>query len=176
MEEFKDSNAKKTNWTLILALGIFLLSFILILVAIFLFIRGSDLRNQLQAPLSYILDQRNRLRPLPPGVILDAATAYGIDSVTGEPKKISDHFTQTDPSVFLVIFLNDAKVNTKISYTRFLNGRFLDNKSFTITKDKTKILNFDWSLKGDLQRAKGLYRVRLYTNDIYEKTISYYVD
>lgn len=108
-----------------------------------------------------------------PGIVLNALTAKSIDA-SGKAVTASSTFTSTDKDLFLVVELNNAKAGTKIAYVRLLNGRRLDQKSVTINNDNTKYINFDWGLKDQSSpRPVGQYRVKIYTNGIYERDVNY---
>jgi len=129
-----------------------------------------------QSPLSYIISQTDKFVPRPGSLITKALTAYEVSTTNGQPVRPSKTFKTTDKSIYLVVFLKDVKIRTKISYVRFINNKFLDQKSFFTYKNNSKILSFDWTLKNVSQRSKGTYEVKLYSNNIYETSIFYYVN
>lgn len=109
-----------------------------------------------------------------PGIVVGVVTARGIDPKTGEAVEPTTTFLTTDKSIYAVTTLINAKVGTKIEYVRYLNGKFLDNRSITITKPNTNNTSFVWTLKNlTSTHPIGQYEVRVYTNGIFEKKIFY---
>ena len=111
-----------------------------------------------------------------PGIIISVVTAKGIDPKTGEAIKPTAIFLTTDKSIYAVTTLQNAKVGTRIEYVRYLNNKILDNRSIKITKPDTNNTSFVWSLKkpGAIRLA-GTYKVKIYTNGIFEKETFYTV-
>ena len=122
------------------------------------------------------------LRPKPtlprskaPGVITAAATATALD-LRGGALSPAATFTQTDKTIYLVLTLNNPKLGTKFEYIRYLNGKYLDDGTLQITKPNTTNTSFMWSLKTPGARhLTGSYRVKVYTNGVFEKETSYMV-
>ncbi|MDO8621363.1 MAG: hypothetical protein Q7R31_03765 [Candidatus Levybacteria bacterium] len=111
-----------------------------------------------------------------PGIIISVVTAKGIDLKTGEAIKPTATFLTTDKNIYAVTTLQNAKVGTRIEYVRYLNNKFLDNRSIKITKSNTNNTSFVWTLKNSTSiRPVGQYKVKVYTNGIFEKEISYQV-
>ncbi|MDP1723018.1 MAG: hypothetical protein Q8L37_07525 [Candidatus Gottesmanbacteria bacterium] len=105
-----------------------------------------------------------------PGIIVSIVTAKGIDPKTGEAVNPTTTFLTTEKRIYAVTTLQNAKVGTKIEYVRYLNDKFLDNRSITISKPNTNNTSFVWSLKNSTSaRLVGEYKVKLYTNGIFEK-------
>lgn len=111
-----------------------------------------------------------------PGVISNALTAKAIDPKTGEAVNPTSTFASTDKSIYLVLTLNNPKVGSRYAFTRYLNGKFLDNRSLPVTKLTTNNVSFVWTLKKvGSTHPVGSYKVKVYTNGIFEKEISYTV-
>lgn len=111
-----------------------------------------------------------------PGVIVSVVNAKGVDPKTGEALNPVTTFLSTDKSIYAVTTLKNAKIGTYIEYVRYLNGKFLDNRSVKITKANTNNVSFVWTLKNSTAaHPAGEYRVKVYTNGIFEKEISYTV-
>lgn len=111
-----------------------------------------------------------------PGVIDRLVAAKGIDPKTGEAVGVSTTFSKTDPSLYVVMTLKNPKVGTKFEFVRYLNGKFLDNGSLTMKKATTNNVSFNWDLKkpGAIHLV-GNYRVKVYTNGVFEKEVTYKV-
>ena len=111
-----------------------------------------------------------------PGMIVSVVTAKGIDPKTGEAVNPTSIFSTTDKSIYVVATLQNTKVGTRIEYVRYLNNKFLDNRSITVTKPSTNNTSFVWTLKKiGATHPVGNYRVKVYSNGIFEKETSYAV-
>ncbi len=111
-----------------------------------------------------------------PGIIVSVVTAKSIDPKTGEAVNPTAIFLTRDKSIYAVTTLQNAKIGTRIEYVRYLNNKFLDNRSITITKLNTNNTSFVWTLKNSTAtHPAGEYKVKVYTNGIFEKEISYTV-
>lgn len=110
-----------------------------------------------------------------PGVVLGLLTAASLDT-KGNPVAPSTVFAATDKSIYLSASLASPKVGTKIEYIRYLNGKYLDNGTLKVTKPSVTHVSFLWNLKkAGAKRSVGSYRVKVYTNGIFEKETSYFV-
>ena len=113
-------------------------------------------------------------RSVAPGVITQAVFAKSIDPKTGMPVNPGMVFSKSDPEINLVVSLQNPKIGTKIEYVRYLNDKFMDNKSTTTTKATDTSVVFNWNLKQPgAVHLMGNYKVRLYTNGIFEKEATY---
>jgi len=75
-----------------------------------------------------------------------------------------------------VLTLKNPKVGTKFEYVRYLNGKFLDNGNLTMKKANTNNVSFGWTLKKTgATHLVGTYRVKVYTNGVFEKETTYIV-
>jgi len=159
-------------------IGLLIVTILCLISIIFFFLLKNIIRRFrpfVSSPLSYISSSQT-LNPKPPDIILKAITATSVDPLTGDAVSPSNVFNSTDKTLFIVLQLNNAKYGTKISYTRYLNNKFLDNKTFTLKKNSSTLFNFDWSIKNGTSRPKGKYKVRLYSNGIYERTVSFTIE
>lgn len=120
--------------------------------------------------------QPTKLRSKTPGIIVNVATAKGVDLKTGEAVSPTTVFLATDKSIYVVMTLRNVKVGTRIAYTRYLNNKFIDNRSMAITKSNTNNTNFIWTLKKlGATHPVGNYLVKTYTNGVFEKETTYIV-
>ncbi len=111
-----------------------------------------------------------------PGIVINVVTAKGVDPKTGGAVNPTAIFLSTDKSIYAVIALKNANVGTRIEYVRYLNNKFLDNRSIKITKPNVNNTSFVWTLKNSTAtHPAGQYRVKVYTNGIFEKETSYTV-
>lgn len=120
--------------------------------------------------------QPTKPRSKAPGIIVHVVTSKGIDPKTGEATGATSTFLPADKSIYTVVSLKNARAGTKIEYVRYLNNKFLDNRSITITKPSTNNASFVWTLKKiGATHPRGTYRVKVYTNGIFEKETTYTV-
>ncbi len=111
-----------------------------------------------------------------PGIITQVVMAKGIDQKTGEAVDSSSSFSKKDKNIYVVLTLKDPKVGTRFEYTRYLNGKFLDNGSLEMKKAATNNVSFNWMLKKpDAAHLAGSYVIKVYTNGVFEKETQYKV-
>lgn len=95
--------------------------------------------------------------------IVKAVVSRSIDArgnATGETAVFN---AKTDKIVYVVLTLQNATKNTKLSYARYLNGRYIDSKVAQPSKDS--ITNFYFTFeKGIGDYPKGTYTVKLYVD------------
>lgn len=127
-------------------------------------------------PTTITGNKKPALRSKAPGIVTQITLTKTIDPKTGSAISPANIFSKTDPTIYTVITLNNPPAGTKIEYTRYLNGKFLDNRSTATTKATDKSVIFNWSLKTPgATHLVGSYKVKIYTNGIFEKEISYTV-
>ncbi len=108
------------------------------------------------------------------GVITNVVTASSLDA-QGNAASPSATFATTDKNIYLVLTFS-PKVGTRFEYIRYLNDKLLDNGALKILKPNMTNSSFVWSLsKPGAVHLAGNYRVKIYTNGIFEKEISYVV-
>ena len=111
-----------------------------------------------------------------PGVITNIMTASALDA-QGKTVAPVTAFAKTDKNIYLVLTINKPKIGTKIEYIRYLNGKYLDSGTNKILKSNVTNTSFIWSLiKPGTMHLVGTYKVKVYTNGIFEKEISYTVN
>ena len=84
------------------------------------------------------------LRSKAPGIVTQVAFSRTIDPKTGIALNPATTFSKTDPAIYVVVSLNNPPVGAKIEYVRYLNGKFLDNRSTATTKTTDKSVVFGW--------------------------------
>lgn len=110
-----------------------------------------------------------------PGVITSILTASSLDT-QGKAVAPATTFAKTDKNIYLVLTVNKPKIDTKIEYIRYLNGKYLDNGVNKILKPNVTNTSFIWSLKKPgAMYLVGTYKVKVYTNGIFEKETFYTV-
>ncbi len=108
-----------------------------------------------------------------PGVITNVTTASSLDA-QGKAVTLATTFAKTDKNIYLVMTLNKPKNGTKIEYIRYLNGKYLDSGTNKILKPNVTNTSFVWSLKKPgAMHLVGTYKVKVYTNGVFEKETSY---
>lgn len=114
-------------------------------------------------------------RSKPLGVVTKLTLASSLDT-QGYTASPSTTFATTDKTIYLITTLTKPIIGTKIEYTRYLNGKFLDGRALKIVKPNVTNASFVWSLKKPgAKHLPGNYRVKVYTNGVFEKEISYTV-
>ncbi len=81
-------------------------------------------------------------------------------NATGETTTFN---TKTDKIVYVVLTLQNVTTKTKLSYTRYLNGKYIDSKVAQPSKDGMTTLYFTFE-KGIGDYPKGTYTVKLYVD------------
>ncbi len=110
-----------------------------------------------------------------PGVITNVLTASSLDA-QGNALTPATTFAKTDKTIYLVLTVNNPKVGTKVEYIRYLNGKLLDSGTTKLVKSNVTNTSFVWSLKKlGATHLVGNYKVKVYTNGIFEKEVSYTV-
>ncbi len=145
-----------------------------VIVIIILVIGG--LYFLLRSNLSFLSKQltTQQLRSKPLGVITNVVTASSLD-VQGNAISPTATFAPTDKAIYLALTVNSPKVGTKFEYIRYLNNKYLDNSTTKISKPNVTNTSFVWNLKPGAIHLAGVYRVKIYTNGVFEKETFYTV-
>lgn len=172
LSDLQQSSQKpsKTLWYL-LAAGAVL---ILLGAVIFLSQRGTSTQPTPRQQTLPSLPAKPRSKA--PGIVTSVVTAKSVDPTTGIALTPSPTFLTTDKTIYLIVSVTTPKIGTKIEYSRYLNGKFLDNKSIAILKPNLTNVGFNWTLKkAGATHLAGEYRVKVYTNGVFEKETTYRV-
>ncbi len=113
-------------------------------------------------------------RSVAPGVITQVATAKSFNS-NGSPVNPTSKFTTKNNQMYLIASLKGAKPGQKIEYVRYLNGKYVDHRSVTLSKNILGYVYFGWSTKPGKSFPIGIYRTRVYTDGVLEKRVNYMV-
>ncbi len=108
-----------------------------------------------------------------PGVIKTEVFASSLNA-TGAPVSPTNKFTATTPKIYVAMGLSNAKASQRVEFTRYLNGKFVDNGSAPL-KDSAKYASFVFGLKSGKTHPKGTYTVKTYTNGVFERLATYTV-
>lgn len=84
-------------------------------------------------------------------------------------------FTADTPKISTVVSLLDVKKDERVSYTRYLNDKYVDNGGLSVTKDNAAYVGFDFTLKTSKTRPVGVYTVKIYVNGDYQTLAAYSV-
>jgi len=108
--------------------------------------------------------------------ITAAVTATKIDK-DGKAVNPADTFNATsDNSIYVVGTLKNVPKGSKVEYVRYLNGKYLDSKVATISKDGKKYFSFAWITKSaNNTHPDGVYTVKLYLNGDVNEAVTYVI-
>lgn len=135
--------------------------------AVFLFSRGNP--TAVQTPQSSPLATQI---PANTPTITKAVMSKSIDA-QGNATNITTTFNaKTDKIVYAVLSLKNIAKNTKLSYVRYLNGKYVDSKVAVPTKDNISTFYFSFE-KGIGDYPKGTYTLNLYVNGRHTQTLTY---
>lgn len=135
---------------------------------------GFYVLNRQKSPISSSTPATSTAKVSHPGVITSELFAASIDT-TGAPVKPNKTFSPTEPKIYVAVSLSNAKTAQKLEYTRYLNGKFVDNGSIAASKDGAKYAAFGFALKAGKTHPKGIYLVKTYTNGVFERSATYTV-
>ena len=113
---------------------------------------------------------------IPTSLVSGVITAASIDPLSGIATLPVNKFKSDASSIYLVLDLNNSPINTKISYVRYLNSKYLDSKDTFVIKPNIRTLSFAWKLKTSSSlHPVGQYLVKVYSNGTFEKATTYTV-
>ncbi|GAC1411835.1 MAG: hypothetical protein NVSMB57_06990 [Actinomycetota bacterium] len=98
------------------------------------------------------------------------ATVIAKDGSAKDPR--STFHTGSDRTIIAVISIAKLPAKTKLSYIRYLNGRFVNSKSAELKKP-AKYFYFKFTALPGKSLSKGHYRLRLYVNGHATWEVSY---
>ena len=84
-------------------------------------------------------------------------------------------FTANTPKINTVVSLQNVKKDARVSYTRYLNDKYVDNGGLTVAKDNAAYTGFDFTLKTGKTHPIGTYTVKIYVNGDYQTSAKYSV-
>jgi hypothetical protein len=108
-----------------------------------------------------------------PGVVMSEVFAASLDA-TGASVNPTRTFAANTPKIYVVLGLANAQAAQRVEYTRYLNGKFVDNGSIAV-KNGAKYASFVFSLQPGKMHPKGAYVIKTYTNGIFERSATYTV-
>ncbi len=104
--------------------------------------------------------------------IVKAVMSRSIDAKGNATGVATTFNAKTDKIVYAVLSLKNATKNTKLSYVRYLNGKYVDSKVAMPTKDGITTFYFAFE-KGVGDYPKGAYTLNLYVNGRHTQTLTY---
>lgn len=130
--------------------------------------------------------QGGRLTPLAPQVqappvatplsngpaIVKAVVSRSIDAKGNATGETTTFNSKTDKIVYAVLTLQNVKKTTKLSYTRYLNSKYVDSKVAEPSKGGITTFHFSFE-KGIGDYPKGNYTLNLYLDGKKVTTINY---
>ena len=73
-------------------------------------------------------------------------------------------FTANTPKINTVVSLLNVKKDARVSYTRYLNNKYVDNGGLTVAKDNEVYAGFDFTLKAGKTHLIVAHTVKVYVN------------
>lgn len=138
-------------------------------IAFFVSIRSKPTALQPTQPSSAI--QTPTQVPTAP-TIVKAVMTRSIDAKGNATGMATIFNAKTDKLIYAVLTLKNVTKNTKLSYVRYLNGKYVDSKVALPTKDG--VTNFYFAFeKGVGDYPKGTYTLNLYVNGRRVQSLSY---
>jgi hypothetical protein len=107
-----------------------------------------------------------------PGVVQALRFGTVLDSA-GNIKTPGVDFKQTDSTIYITVGLNNAKKGSRIEYIRYRDDFMVDNGAVNIIKDGAQRIGFNFSLKPGQTHPIGTYKIKLYTNGVFETSGAY---
>ncbi len=104
--------------------------------------------------------------------IVKAVLSRSIDAKGNATGVAATFNAKTDKRVYAVLTLKNATKNTKLSYARYLNGKYVDSKVALPTKDGITTFYFAFE-KGIGDYPKGNYALNLYVNGRRSQSLTY---
>ncbi len=140
---------------------------VVIVIALLFFFRGQSKQTALQSPSPSPLTGIVGVPTIERAVLSRSIDAKG--NATGVAITFN---SKTDKIVYAVLTLKNVTKNTKLSYVRYLNGKYVDSKVALASKDG--ITNFYFAFeKGVGDYPKGTYTLNLYVNGRHTQTLTY---
>ena len=106
--------------------------------------------------------------------ILGAAVATATNPDGSAKAPAGSFASATTTTLIVVVSVRGMAAGTKLSFIRYLDGKFVDSKSAVIDKP-TPYFYFQFSAKPGQHIATGSYQVRLYVNETRACSIQYTV-
>ncbi len=110
--------------------------------------------------------------PINTPTILKAAMSRSIDAKGNATGVATTFNSKTDKIVYTVMTLKNVTKDTKLSYVRNLNGKYVDSKVALASKDGITTFYFAFE-KGIGEYPKGNYTLNLYVNGRRAQSLNY---
>lgn len=109
-----------------------------------------------------------------PGVVQSLKFGTQLDP-TGNVKVSGVDVKQADNTIYVVAMLNNAKKGSRLEYIRYRDNFMVDNGAVNISNDGAQRVSFGFSIKPGQTHPTGIYKVKLYTNGVFETSGAYTV-
>ena len=104
--------------------------------------------------------------------IVKAVASRSVDAKGNATGETATFNAKTDKIVYVVLALQNVTAKTKLSYTRYLNGKYIDSKVAQPSKDGVTSFYFTFE-KGIGDYPKGTYTVKLYVDGRHATSVTY---
>ncbi len=131
-------------------------------------IQPSKLSPSAQVPTNASVAQVPTSAP----IILKAVMSRSIDAKGNATGVATTFNTKTDKIVYAVMALKNVTKDTKLSYVRNLDGKYIDSKVALASKDGITTFYFAFE-KGIGDYPKGAYTMNLYINGRRSQSLNY---
>jgi hypothetical protein len=111
--------------------------------------------------------------PAKPITNIQMAHQVATDGSASSPTTIFD--SAQDQQVVAVLTLANLNAGTKISYTRYLNNKYVNSRS-ALLKKRAKYLYFTFKPKPGEKFTPGSYRMKFYVNEKASGEINYQIN
>ena len=105
-------------------------------------------------------------------IAVDVTTSLAPDGSADAPTTTFDH--NRDRKLIVVLTLSNLRPGTKLSYVRYLDGKYVDSKS-ALTVGNARRFYFEFTAAAGQLLTAGLYRLRLYVAEHAVGEVSYRV-
>lgn len=116
-----------------------------------------------RTPFSTQTGAPTQTSPSGAATIVKAVASRSIDTKGNATEETAIFNAKTDKIVYIVLTLKNVTTKTKLSYTRYLNGKYVDSKVAQPSKDGVTTFYFTFE-KGIGYYPKGNYNVKLYVD------------
>ncbi len=147
---------------------------VLLLVALVALVVGVGYVAYLRTQNNDVVNTNNIANSSKKLLINDVQFSNQVDS-TGKPVAPSSVLGASDSQLHVVSSLNNVVKGTRIEYTRYLDGHFVDNGSLAVLKDGAKYADFSFTANSGSSFKPGNYKVKVYANGKYQTTGNYII-
>ena len=114
-------------------------------------------------------------KPIIKAVITAVVLSQAIDATSGAPVNPVTTLSANAPTLYAVLTLKNTIQRTKLSYTRYYNGKYVDANVSHPTRDGVRYFHFEFKLKSGQTQKAGNYTLNFYVNGKKAQSVSYVV-